>query len=380
MILFASCDRLPENRTPAVVPDVLVLTVQPETVRIQDEFLGKLDGSTNIEIRARIQGYLTQVHVREGEVVNKGELLFQIDLRPLEAAVEQARSELARAEAAAGRSKLELERQQKMLAEKATSQRDYDNAQQANLANLASVAAAKAALQQAELNLEYGTMNAPVTGIVGKTHYGVGDIVGQKNLGEELTTVSVVDPIKVIVPLPESDYLRFAEALNKAMALSFEQRPENMDLILSDGSIHPHKGRFFSASREVDPKTGTFNLTCAFPNPGNVLRPGQFARVRSTIQTLTDALVIPQRAVIETQGVRQVAVVQPDDIVALRRVKTGAQIGSGWVVEAGLAAGERVVVEGLQKVAAGQKVAPKPYSPPASPAAMSSASANPPQA
>ncbi len=355
-VFVAGCDtREAQNAEPPPAP-VAVLTLVPRDVQLTREWLGRLDGSVNVDVRARVSGYLTQVNVEEGAIVEQGTLLFEVDPRPLRAALLEAQSTLKEREAAALRNATEEARQKRLLDNKAVSQSDYDTALQAKLASEAAVEAAKAQVEQAQLNLDYSRILAPVTGIVGRTAYSVGDVVGQKNLGEALVKMSVVDPIKAVFALTEIEYLAFAERIAEALALPLVQRRDSAELVLADGRVHSHKGRFQSADRQVDSQTGTFTLATVFPNPKNILRPGQFARVRAEARLLKDALVVPQRAVQSLQGLYQAAVVGEGDIAEVRTVKLGQRIGSDWVVEEGLAGGERLIVEGWERIRSGSRV------------------------
>jgi len=343
-------------------PQVVVAAVEQRDVPIVREWIGQLDGSENVDVRARVQGYIQEIAFKEGTVVKPGDLLLRIDPRPLEAAVAQAKAELGQATAAQDKAKLDEQRQKQLFDKRIASQQDYDNAVQANLGAQAAVEAARAALEQAELNLAFATITSPIGGIVGHTDFSVGDFVAAGSAGTPVTTVSTVDPIKIVFALSEKEYLAAAERLAAMLAQPLDQREAIGELIRADGKVHPYRGRFLAADREVDPKTGTIRISALFPNPGNILRPGQYARVRFKVQDRSGALLVPQRAVQELQGKNFVWVVDDANKVSQRGVTVGQRIGSDWVIEDGLKPGERIVVEGLQKVREGAPVQALPAS------------------
>ena len=349
----------------AGLPQVVVAAVEQRDVPIVREWIGQLDGSENVDVRARVHGYIQEIAFKEGTVVKPGDLLLRIDPRPFEAAVAQEEADLAQAVAAQEKTQLDEQRQNQLLERKITSQQDYDNAVKANLGSKAGVEAARAALEQAQLNLAFATINSPIAGIVGHTDFSVGDYVAAGSAGTPVTTVSTVDPIKIVFALSEKEYLAAAERLATMLAQPLDQREAIGELIRADGKVHPYKGRFLAADRQVDPKTGTIRISALFPNPGNILRPGQYAKARFKVQDRTGALLIPQRAVQELQGRNFVWVVDDANKVSQRSVTVGQRIGSDWVIEEGLKPGERIVVEGLQKLREGAPVQPLP-APPAS--------------
>ena len=346
-------------------PQVVVAAVEQRDVPIVREWIGQLDGSENVDVRARVNGYIQEIAFREGTVVKPGDLLLRIDPRPFEAAVAQEEADLAQATATQEKTQLDEQRQNQLLARNVNSQQDYDNAVKANLGAKAAVEAAQAALQQANLNLDFATITSPIAGIVGHTDFSVGDYVAVGGAGTPVTTVSTVDPIKIVFALSEKEYLAAAERLTTMLAQPLDQRPATGELIRADGKLHPYKGRFLAADRQVDPKTGTIRITALFPNPGNILRPGQYAKARFKVQDRAGALLVPQRAVQELQGKNFVWVVDDANKVSQRGVTVGQRFGSDWVIEEGLKPGERIVVEGLQKVREGAAVQPLP-APPAS--------------
>ena len=365
-LIFSGCkqEKAPPSSA-AGPPQVVVAAVEQRDVPIVREWIGQLDGSENVDLRARVHGYIQEIAFKEGTVVKPGDLLLRIDPRPFEAAVAQEEADLAQATATQEKTQLDEERQNQLFARKVNSQQDYDNAVKANLGAKAGVEAARAALEQAKLNLAYATITSPIAGIVGHTDFSVGDYVAAGSAGSPVTTVSTVDPIKIVFALSEKEYLAAAERLTAMLAQPLEERETIGELIRADGKVHPYKGRFLAADRQVDPKTGTIRISAIFPNPGNILRPGQYAKARFKVQDRTGALLIPQRAVQELQGKNFVWVVDDANKVSQRGVTVGQRFGSDWVIEEGLKPGDRILVEGLQKVREGAPVQPLP-APPAS--------------
>ncbi|HEV8711294.1 MAG TPA: efflux RND transporter periplasmic adaptor subunit [Candidatus Binatia bacterium] len=357
-LVAAGCAKGTPAAVPPPPPEVLVTEAVQRDVPIYSEWLGTTDGSVNAQIRARVQGYLESRDYREGTFVKAGDLLFTIDPRPYQAALDQAKGDLARAEANLGKTQLDVGRYTPLAKEGAISQQELDNAVQANQANKASVEAARAALKQAELNLEWTQIKSPIGGIAGIAVAQIGDLISQNTL---LTTVSRVDPIKVTFPISEREYLKFADRVATAMEAEQRAQPHGppIELILADGNVYRERGGFALPDREVDLKTGTITVVSYFPNPRNILRPGLYAKARAVIDTKKDALLVPQRAVQELQGSYRVAVIGADNKVEFRPVKVGARIGSLWIIDEGLKSGERVVAEGLQKVRDGLTVNPK---------------------
>jgi membrane fusion protein (multidrug efflux system) len=351
MLCAPACQKKkPEAPAP---PAVEVVGVIQKDVPIYEEWVGTADGFVNATIRAQVQGYLIRQNYKEGDLVTKGQTLFEIDPRTFQAALEQAKGQLAVQQASWDTAKANLKRVKPLAEQNAVSQKDLDDAIGKEQASHASVLSAKAAVDRAELELGFTKITSPVDGIAGVAKAQIGNLVGP-GATEELTTVSTVNPIKVYVQVSEQEYL-------KAMEMKKQVRKMDLELILADGTVYPHKGEFSFADREVDVRTGTIKIATLFPNPGNLLRPGQFTKVRAQTSIMKKALLIPQRAVTEMQGDYLVAVVGQDNKVAIRPVKVGQWSGMLWIITDGLKPGERVVAEGTQKVKDGVTVAPKPF-------------------
>ena len=343
-------------------PEVLVTDVKQEDVPIYNEFVGTLQGSVNASIQARVSGNLMEQHYKEGSVVQKGDRLFSIDARPFKAALAKAKAALAEAQASERQTSLTAERNTDLFKRKAVSEQERDNAVQANLAAKAQVEAQRALVDQAELDLEFTRITAPVSGIAGIARTQVGDLVGPTT--GVLTTVSTVDPIKAYFTVSEQAYVEYVKRYSDPAKRSEHEKQLQMQLILADGSVYSEKGELFATDREVDVRTGALRIAATFPNPHHTLRPGQFARVRVLSEVRENALMVPQRAVTELQGLYQLAVIVPDNVVSIRPVKVGQRIGSMWIIEDGLKPGDRVVVEGVQKVRDGAPVVANPWTPP----------------
>lgn len=407
-VSLGACDRGPEAEKPKQAtpappppPTVVVADVVQKTVPIYSEFVARTDAKETIEIRARVQAFLEAQHFTEGTVVKKGQLLFTLDKREYEAQLLQAKAQLAKAEAdlafakeqtTVGTAKANLdvalarlskaendERRLKPLAERrAVPQQDYDDAVASldaaradvesrraalNTARVtqksgieqaeAAVEAAKAAIAQAELNLSYCTIRSPIDGLAGKREVAPGNLVG-KGEATLLVTVSSIDPIRVDLSISESEYLRFAALPKKGK----DATGAALELLLADGTAFPHKGRVVIADRAVDLKTGTLSILAEFPNPQGLLRPGQFGRVRAAAEVVENAILVPQRAVQETQGTKSVLVVGADNVVTLRTIALGESVGDLVIVRDGLKPGERVIVDGIQKARPGSPVNP----------------------
>jgi membrane fusion protein (multidrug efflux system) len=364
-LAFACKEEAPAGPPP---PQVLVAPVIAKDVPLVSEWVGTLEGAVDADVRAQVSGTLLSREYKEGMRVKAGDLLFRIDDRTYRAALEQAEGELRRAEAAYGKASLDVKRYTPLAAEGAVSQQELDNAVQSQRAGSASVEAARAAAEQARIDVGFTEVRAPIDGVAGVAQAQVGNLVGP-NDPNPLTRVSQLDPIRVSFQISEQEYLRFAPLIGKVVSGEAEERPAALRLVLADGSTWAHRGRAVPAAESVDPRTGTFQLRGEFPNPDQILRPGQYAKVQVVSDTMTGALLVPQRAVQELQGVYQVAVVGDGDKVSMRVVTPGPRHESLWVIEKGVAAGERVVVEGLQKVRDGMVVSPQPVPAEGAPAA-----------
>lgn len=385
----------------AELPEVEVVQVAQQDVPLSSEWIGTLDGMVNATIKAQVTGYLRKQHYTEGALVTQGQVLFEIDPRPFQAALDQAKGEmakaqgqlvqanaqliqanaqLAQAEANQGKTQLDVDRYTPLAKAQAISAQDLDNAVQNNLAAKAQVAAARAGIDTAKaaivaakavveatkagvatatLNLGFTTILSPIEGIAGIATAQIGDLVGPSS--GTLTTVSTLDPIKVYFTASEQAYLNFVRRNPTAAERLAATKRLALELVLADGTLYEHKGTFFFADREVSVQTGAIRLAGLFPNPGNVLRPGQYGRVRAVTSQREGALLVPQRAVTELQGRYQVAVVDSENKINIRTVKVGERVGTMWVIDEGLHLGERVVVEGVQRVRPGMAVHPTPF-------------------
>jgi RND family efflux transporter MFP subunit len=323
---------------------------------IYSEWVGTTVGYIDAQIRPRVQGYVQSRNYKEGSFVKAGDLMFTIDPREYQAALDQAIANLRQAEANLKKTQLDVARDTPLAKEGAVSRQELDNAVQANQANKASVAAAQAAVANARLNVSWTKVTAPIDGIAGISEAQIGDLVTPNTV---LTTISQVDPIKVQFPISEQEYLQFAQRIRAREEGRVRDGPP-LTLVLANGSVYPEPGRFSAADRQVDLRTGTITIQAVFPNPGNILRPGQYAKVRAVTKVDKGALLVPQRAVEELQGGYQVAVVGPNNLVDVRPVEVGERVGNLWIIKKGLKPGERVVVGGLQKVKDGVVVSAKP--------------------
>ena len=397
-LLPSGCGEKPAP-APAAPPDVEVVDVVQQDVPVVKEWVATLDGFVNAEIRAKVSGYLLKQEYVNGDFVRKGQPLFQIDPRPFQATLdqananveqsksrlEQAKANLLRAQAQLGKTEQDVTRYTPLARESAISQQELDNAIQANLAAKAqvaaaeaeietakaSIAAANAAVESAKLDLGFTQVISPVDGVAAIATVQVGDLVGPSS--GTLTMVSTVDPILVNFTASEQEYLNLTEALGAMSNPLAEKflREWKFELQLANGEIFPHPGAFWATNRQVDVRTGAILIQAKFPNPGNVLRPGGFGRIRTTPRIIQGALLVPQRAVSELQGSYQVAVIGADNKVTIRPVKVGQRFGDLWVIEEGVKPGERVVAEGVQRVREGMPVTPKPFQPaPAKPQAL----------
>jgi membrane fusion protein (multidrug efflux system) len=318
------------------------------------EAVGQTRGSVEVEIRARIEGFIDSVLFEEGKPVHKGEVLYEIDAKPYIAAVNRAKGVLAQAQADLAKARQDVARYKPLVEQNAISREEYETAQAAEQAAVAKADAAKAALESAQLELGYTKVQSPIDGIASKTEVKAGALVG-RGQSTLLTTVSTNDPINCRFAVSERDYLLLARRMRES-----DLPKPDFEMILADGSVHPNKGSFVFIERLVDPTTGTIMVEASFPNPEKIVRPGQFARVRVTIAVRKGGILVPQRAVSELQATYSVGVVMPDNKVEMRPVKVGPRLGGLWVIDNGLHPGDRVIVEGLQKVRNGSIVVPTP--------------------
>ncbi len=335
-----------------------MVDVIEQSVPLASEWIATLDGYVNAQVRPQVSGYLLQREYAEGSVVRKGQVLFEIDPRPFDAARDMARAQLAQAEAQLSRATRDVERDSPLAEAKAIAQGQLDTEVQTMLAARAGVAAAKAAVETAELNVEFTRVTALVDGVAGIATAQIGDLVGPATL---LTTVSQIDPIKAYFPVSEQEYLDLADGINHPRGHGPWEEGAGLSLTLSDGRAYPSKGRFVAADREVDPKTGTIRLAAAFANPTHILRPGQYGRVQAVTARATHAIVVPERAVSELQGHHQVNVVGRDNTVQLRSVTVGERLNGEWIIASGLHAGERVAADGAQFLRPGTVVSQRPF-------------------
>src|SRR5216684_3507454 len=358
---------------PGSPPDVAVAQVEQKDVPIYGEWIGTLDGFTNADVRAQVAGYLLRQGYQEGAFVKKGQLLFEIDPRPFQAALDQAEGQLAQAtaqlansEAVQGRTELDVNRYTPLARELAASQQDLDNAIQNNMAAKATVATAKAqiksaaaAVETAKINLDFTRLIAPIDGIAGQAQLQVGALVNPSS--GPVTSVSTVDPIKVYFTVGEPQYLAWRKRFPTETSRLAADKDLRLELVLADGSVYPQQGLFYFADRQVDVGTGAIRIAGLFSNPGNILRPGGYGKVRAVIRLQQNAVLVPQRAVSELQGGYQVAVVGPDNKMSIKTVTVGDRVGSDWVISDGIKAGEKVIAEGVQKARPGAQVNPKPF-------------------
>jgi RND family efflux transporter MFP subunit len=359
--LSYSCSRKPAP-TGAPTPEVLVTTVTPKDVPRVLERVATLDGFINANINAQVQGYIISRDYTEGSVVKTGTLLFRIDPRPFEAALAQARGTLAKDKANQVKADADQKRAMDLFNKKVISDQERDTAIAAAEASRANVEADQAAVEQAELNFGYTKITSPIDGLVGFANSQVGDLVGPTT--GPLTTVSQLDPIKAVVTAGEGPFTDFVSRHPDPKERNEYVKGLAFELILGNGEVYPQKGSFYALDRSLDPRTGSIRYYVTFPNPGNILRPGQFGNVRFVADMKKGAMVIPQEAVNELQGGYQVAVVEENNTVSIRPVKVGERIGAMWEITEGLKPGDRVVVQGLQKVREGAAVTVKEWTPP----------------
>ena len=342
-----------------LAPEVEVTPVTQQDVPLYTECIATLDGYVNAQIQPQVSGYLMKQNYREGTFVHKGDLLFEVDPRPFEAALQQTKGQLAQTEAQLGKTKLDVARDTPLARESAIPQAQMDKDIQAYEAAQAMVAAAKAQVDQADLNLSFTKVRSLIEGVAGLAKGQIGDLVGPTTV---LTTVSQVEPIKAYFAISEQQYMKFADRIS-AVAEGRRRGGEEkiLELVLSDGSAYPRRGVVVLADRQVDVKTGTIRMVGAFENPGGILRPGMFGRVRAVTGVAKAALLVPQRSVVEAQGSYSVVVVDSNNQASIRPVKMGERVGQMWVVTDGIKAGEQVIAEGMQKAREGVTVRPKQF-------------------
>lgn len=344
---------------PPPPPKVEVYTVIPRTVPIYREWVGTLEGYVTAQVRGQVTGYLMSQEYQEGGFVKKGDLLFRIDPRPFQAVLDQAKGRLAQDQAQYKKAQLDVERYTPLVKEGALSQEELVDASQAEIAAEAALKADQASIEAANLNLGFTRIQAPIDGIAGQALAQIGDLITPG--GNVLTTVSTLDPMRVYFNVSETFYLEHRRQFANAEDRAKHQADLAFELILADGSVYPHPGKFFFENRQVDVTTGTIQVAVLFPNPELILRPGGYARVRAQSDTVKNALVVPQAAVNELQSAYQVALVGESNKVHLQMVTVGEQVGSDWIIESGLHPNDRVIVEGTQKASEGAVVAPEPY-------------------
>lgn len=346
-IVLASCGPRGAAKTPPPPPKVVVAPVVQRDERLFQEWIGTTQGDVNADIRPKVEGYLLRRVYTEGSFVKQGDLLFEIDPRQLESQLRQAEANLEQAKASLAKAERDVTRDEPLAAQKAISQQELDNARSSRQGAQAAVGALSAAVEQARLNLSWTKVTSPIEGIAGIAPQQVGDLVSPQTV---LATVSKLDPIRILYQMSEQEYLQ----LQRDPAM----RNAELELVLTDGSVFPHKGRVLLSGRDIDVRTGTIATIGLFPNPGNLLRPGQYAKVRAVVKVRRGAILVPQRAVNEMQGAFQVGVVGPGDTAQIRTVKPAERVGSLWIIEDGLRPGEQVIVEGFSRIKSGMIVSP----------------------
>jgi membrane fusion protein (multidrug efflux system) len=368
-LLFTGCGKKVETAPPGP-PVVLVTTATQDDVPIFSEAIATLEGSTNSQIYPQVSGYILSKNYTEGAQVLEGDLLFQIDPKPFQANLDKATASLQNNQAQLKRTQQDLARYETLVKSGAVSQQEYQNEVQTVQSAQANVDAAQASVTSAQIELNYTKVTAPITGIAGKAVAQVGDLVSPTT---QLTTISALNPIEAAFTVPEQFYLNNADKLAKIMEVPQADRPANMELIFADGTTYSHKGQFEYVNRQIQTSTGAINVYALFPNPENILRPGMYAKVRAVTERISNAVLIPQRAVNELQGINQVIVIKPGNVVDIRNVELGQKVGTNWIVTSGIQPGETVVVEGIQKCQPGATVTPEPFVPETPPASDASA-------
>jgi membrane fusion protein (multidrug efflux system) len=358
-LLFFSCSKKEEKQTQAPPPQVTVVVTQAKDVPIYQEFVGQIYGFKDIAIRARVEGFLEGIHFKEGSRVEKGALLYTLESQPFEAEVAAKMSRVAEANTMLAKAKSDLDRIEPLAKEKAVSESDLDSAVAQYEASIESVKAAKANLRASNIQLGYTKIYSPITGIIGKTNAKVGDFVGRSPNPVILNMVSRIDTVLVEFFITESQYLQLARQFSSKVESAVQKtRKENLEMILADGSLYGYKGKPEFVDRNVDPTTGAILVQASFPNPQELLRPGQFAKVKAMVDVVKGGILIPQRCVVELQGLYSVYVVGDGDKVQTRSVKVGPKIKQFWLITEGLKPGEHIVYEGLQRVKDGAVVKP----------------------
>jgi membrane fusion protein (multidrug efflux system) len=358
-LLVCSCSQKGEQQAQAPPPQVTVVVTQAKDVPIYQEFVGQIYGFKDIAIRARVEGFLTGIHFEEGSRVEKGTLLYTLESQPFEADVAAKMSMVAEAKTMEAKAKSDLDRIEPLAKEKAVSESDLDGAVARYEASIESVKAAEANLKASKIQLGYTKIYSPITGIIGKTKAKVGDFVGRSPNPVILNTVSRIDTVLVEFFITERQYLQLARRFKSEVELADKKnRKEDLELILADGSLYGYKGKPEFIDRNVDPTTGAMLVQASFPNPQELLRPGQFAKIKALVTVVKDGILVPQRCVVELQGTYRAYVVGDGDKVEIRNVKTGPKIKQFWLITEGLKAGERIVYEGLQKIKEGVVVKP----------------------
>lgn len=359
LLLFLSCSKKEDQASQLPPPTVTIYHTEAREVPLYREFVGQIFGYKDIAIRARVEGYLEGIHFEEGSRIKKGALLYTLESQPFEADVAEKMSKVAEAKTRLANAVSELNRIRPLAEQKAVSESDLDSAVARHDANVASVEAAEANLRAAKIQLSYTKIYSPITGIIGKTKAKVGDFVGREPNPVILNTVSRINTVLVQFFITETEYLMIARRyLSQVEPVDRKARKANFELILADGSLYEHKGRADFIDREVDPTTGAMLVQASFPNPDEILRPGQFARVKAQVKVVKEGILIPQRCMIELQGTFSVFVVTGDNKVERRAVKAGPKVDAFWLITEGLKPGERIVYEGLQKVRDGITVNP----------------------
>lgn len=356
VLLLIGCGEKKDQAAPPP-PDVEVAQVIQQDVPVYSEWVAQLNGDTNAQIVPKVQGYLLKQNYKEGFPVRKGDLLFEIDPRPSEAALNQAEAELAGSKADLSRTETDVVRDTPLAAQNAIPQKQLDNDIAAQSAAKAHVEAAKAMVDQAKLNLEWTKVYSPIDGIAGVATAQVGDLVGTAT---KMTTISKVDPIRAYFSISENAYLQAAQRIASVLQGGKNAAPAAVEFIQANEQPYPSKGRIILVNREVSSQTGTIQLAAEFPNPEATLRPGGFGRVRIKTSDHKGALLVPQPAVIEVQSAYQVVVISPENKVSFRPVKVGDRVGNNWIITDGLQPGEKVVTQGFMKVKDGMLVNVKP--------------------